>query len=257
MPLAIKTKFEAVAGCTLVEGYGLTEAGPVVTINPFHGEGRENSAGLPLPGTLVEIVSLDNPERVLPLGETGEICVTGPQVMAGFWNRPEETREALHAGRLRTGDVGYLDEDGYLYIVDRIKDLVITGGFNVYPRMVEEAIYLHPAVAEVAVCGVPDRHRGEVVKAFIKLAEGYTLTGAELRAFLKDKLAPFELPRKVEFRQEIPKTLVGKPLRRQLVEEEKQRLAEREARAAEARTALVAAENGENDSDDKDGDRAA
>jgi len=260
LPLAIKTKFEAVTGCTLVEGYGLTEAGPVVTINPFHGEGRENSAGLPLPGTLVEIVSLDNPERVLPLGETGEICVTGPQVMAGFWNRPEETREALHAGRLRTGDVGYLDEDGYLYIVDRIKDLVITGGFNVYPRMVEEAIYLHPAVAEVAVCGVPDRHRGEVVKAFIKLAEGYTLTGAELRVFLKDKLAPFQLPRKVEFRQEIPKTLVGKPLRRQLVEEEKQRLAERDARAAEARSALSADDNdndNDNENDNKDGDCAA
>lgn len=256
LPLAIKTKFEAVTGCTLVEGYGLSEAGPVVTINPFHGEGRENSAGLPLPGTLVEIVSMDNPERVLPLGETGEICVTGPQVMAGFWNRPEETREVLHAGRLRTGDVGYLDEDGYLYIVDRIKDLVITGGFNVYPRMVEEAIYLHPAVAEVAVCGVPDRHRGEVVKAFVKLAEGYTLTGAELRAFLKDKLAPFQLPRKVEFRQEIPKTLVGKPLRRQLVEEEKQRLAERDARAADVRSAL-AADNGDNDNDSKDGDCAA
>ena len=166
-------------------------------------------------------------------------------------------REVLHAGRLRTGDVGYLDEDGYLYIVDRIKDLIITGGFNVYPRMVEEAIYLHPAVAEAAVCGVPDRHRGEVVKAFIKLAEGYALTGAELRAFLKDKLAPFQLPRKVEFREEIPKTLVGKPLRRQLVEEEKQRLAEREARAAEARSALVAADDGENDNDDNDGDRAA
>ncbi len=256
LPLAIKTKFEAVTGCTLVEGYGLSEAGPVVTINPFNGEGPENSAGLPLPGTLVEIFSIEDPERVLPLGETGEICVTGPQVMAGFWNRPEETREALRGGRLRTGDVGYLDPDGYLYIVDRIKDLIITGGFNVYPRMVEEAIYQHPAVAEVAVCGVPDRHRGEVVKAFVKLAEGVTLTGTELRGFLKDKLAPFEIPRKVEFRQEIPKTLVGKPLRRQLVEEEKQRLAERDARAAEARTAL-AAESDDGDRDIKDGDCAA
>jgi long-chain acyl-CoA synthetase len=263
LPLAIKTKFEAVTGCTLVEGYGLTEAGPVVTINPFSGphggDNRENSAGLPLPGTLVEIVSTEDPERVLPLGETGEICVTGPQVMAGFWNRPEETREALHGGRLRTGDIGYLDEDGYLYIVDRIKDLVITGGFNVYPRMVEEAIYQHPAIAEVAVCGVPDRHRGEVVKAFVKLAEGHTLTGAELRAFLKDKLAPFQLPRKVEFRQEIPKTLVGKPLRRQLVEEEKQRLAEREARDAEARSALAPANTDDSagDNDIEDGDCAA
>jgi long-chain acyl-CoA synthetase len=256
LPLAIKTKFEAVTGCTLVEGYGLSEAAPVVTINPFRGEGRENSAGLPLPGTVVEIVSIEDPERVLALGETGEICVTGPQVMAGFWNRPEETREVLRNGRLRTGDVGYLDQDGYLYIVDRIKDLIITGGFNVYPRMVEEAIYQHPAVAEAAVCGVPDRHRGEVVKAFVKLAEGHTLTGTELRAFLKDKLAPFEIPRKVEFREDIPKTLIGKPLRRQLVEEEKQRLAERDARAAEARSAL-AAESDDADGGIEDGDRAA
>ena len=257
LPPAIKTKFEAVTGCTLVEGYGLTEAGPVVTINPFNGQGPENSAGLPLPGTLVEILSTEGPERVLPLGETGEICVTGPQVMTGFWNRPEETREALRGGRLRTGDLGYLDRDGYLHIVDRIKDLIITGGFNVYPRMVEEAIYLHPAVAEVAVCGVPDRHRGEVVKAFIRLAEGVTLTGTELRGFLKDKLAPFEIPRKVEFREEIPKTAVGKPLRRQLVEEEKRRLAERDARAAEARSALPVAEPDDNDRDIKDGDCAA
>ena len=123
------------------------------------------------------------------LGESGEICVTGPQVMAGFWNRPEETLDALRGGRLRTGDIGYLDPNGYLYIIDRIKDLIITGGFNVYPRVVEEAIYQHPAVAEVAVCGVPDRHRGEVVKAFVKLAEDVTLTGTELRGFLKDKLA--------------------------------------------------------------------
>ncbi len=257
LPLAIKTKFEAVTGCTLVEGYGLTEAGPVVTINPFIGAGPENSAGLPLPGTLVEIVSTEDRERVLPLGETGEICVTGPQVMAGFWNRPEETREALRGGRLRTGDIGYLDPDGYLYIIDRIKDLIITGGFNVYPRMVEEAIYQHPAVAEVAVCGVPDRHRGEVVKAFVKLAHGVTLTGAELRGFLKDKLAPFEIPRKVEFREEIPKTPVGKPLRRQLVAEEKQRLAERDARTAEARAALVAAAPDDNDSDINESDCVA
>jgi long-chain acyl-CoA synthetase len=257
LPLAIKTKFEAVTGCTLVEGYGLTEAGPVVTINPFNGESPENSAGLPLPGTLVEIFSTEDREGVLPLGETGEICVTGPQVMAGFWNRPEETREALRGGRLHTGDIGYLDQDGYLHIIDRIKDLIITGGFNVYPRMVEEAIYQHPAVAEVAVCGVPDRHRGEVVKAFVKLVNGVTLTGTELRGFLKDKLAPFEIPRKVEFREEIPTTLVGKPLRRQLVAEEKQRLAERDARTAEARAALVAAAPDDNNSDIKESDYVA
>ncbi len=236
LPLAIKTKFESVTGCTLVEGYGLTEAGPVVTINPIGGLNKENSAGLPVPGTMVEVVSLENPDKVLPLGETGEICITGPQVMAGYWRHEAETAEVLKDGRLRTGDVGYMDEDGYVYLIDRIKDLVISGGFNVYPRMVEEAIYLHPAVVETAVCGVPDKHRGEVVKAFVKLRAGETLTAGALREFLRDKLAPFEVPRKVEFREEIPHTLVGKPLRRQLVEEDRARLAAQEAGAAEART---------------------
>ena len=236
LPLPIKTKFESVTGCTLVEGYGLTEAGPVVTINPLGGLNKENSAGLPLPGTLIEVVSLENPDKVLPLGEIGEICITGPQVMAGYWRHEAETAEVLKGGRLRTGDVGYMDEDGYVYLIDRIKDLIISGGFNVYPRMVEEAIYLHPAVVETAVCGVPDKHRGEVVKAFVKLREGETLTAGALREFLRDKLAPFEVPRKVEFREEIPHTLVGKPLRRQLVEEDRARQAAQEAGAAEART---------------------
>ena len=260
---AIKTKFESVTGCTLVEGYGLTEAAPVVTINPFTGAGRANSTGLPLPGTVVEIVALDDPDRVLPLGEKGEICVTGPQVMAGYWQREDETKQALGLGRLRTGDVGYMDEDGYVYLIDRIKDLIITGGFNVYPRMVEEAIYLHPAVAEVAVCGVPDKHRGEVVKAFVKLRDhNGALTAGELRAFLKDKLAPFEVPRKVEFREDIPKTLVGKPLRRQLVEEERQRLAARDAVARDAaarNSAAGAAGNGgtQGSSGQRGGGRAA
>ncbi len=236
LPLAIMTQFESVTGCTLVEGYGLTEAGPVVTINPIGGLNKDNSAGLPVPGTLIEVVSLENPDKVLPLGETGEICITGPQVMAGYWRHEAETAEVLKDGRLRTGDVGYMDEDGYVFLIDRIKDLVISGGFNVYPRMVEEAIYLHPAVVEAAVCGVPDKHRGEVVKAFVKLREGETLTAGALREFLRDKLAPFEVPRKVEFREEIPHTLVGKPLRRQLVEEDRARLAAQEAGAAEART---------------------
>ncbi len=235
LPLAIKTKFESVTGCTLVEGYGLTEAGPVVTINPIGGLNKENSAGLPVPGTLVEVVSIENPDKVLPLGETGEICITGPQVMAGYWRHEAETAEVLKDGRLHTGDVGYMDEDGYLYLIDRIKDLVISGGFNVYPRMVEEAIYLHPAVVEAAVCGVPDKHRGEVVKAFVKLREGETLTAGALREFLRDKLAPFEVPRKVEFREEIPHTLVGKPLRRQLVEEDRARQAAKGAGTTEAR----------------------
>ncbi|HSR72549.1 MAG TPA: long-chain fatty acid--CoA ligase [Kiloniellales bacterium] len=228
LSLAIRTKFESLTGCRLVEGYGLTEAGPVCTINPSQGPDKPNSAGLPLPRTLVEIVSLEDPEIVLPPGETGEICITGPQVMLGYWRRPEESAAVLKNGRLRTGDVGYLDAEGYLYIIDRIKDLIISGGYNVYPRMVEEAIYLHPAIAEVAVCGVPDRHRGEIVKAFVRLRDGMALTGAELRGFLKERLASFEVPRAVEFVEAIPKTLVGKPLRRALVERERARLEGRE-----------------------------
>jgi long-chain acyl-CoA synthetase len=250
LPLAIKTKFEEVTGCILVEGYGLSESGPVVTINPIGGLNKENSAGLPLPGTLVEVLSLEDSDTVLPLGETGEICVSGPQVMAGYWNQEAESAVVLRNGRLHTGDVGYMDEQGYVYLIDRIKDLIISGGFNVYPRMVEEAIHLHPSVAEAAVCGVPDKHRGEVVKAFVTLREGETLTASALRAFLKDALAPFEVPRKVEFRQSIPKTLVGKPLRRQLIEEERLRLDAREAAHAAARSLA----NGETE---RDGGRAA
>ena len=228
LPMAIKTKFEEVTGCTLVEGYGLTEAGPVCTINPIGGLNKPSSAGLPLPATVIEITSLEDSDMLLPLGEVGEICVRGPQVMAGYWQQEDETNEVLRGGRLRTGDVGKMDQDGYVYIIDRIKDLIISGGFNVYPRMVEEAIYLHPAVAEVAVGGVPDKHRGEVVKAFVQVHDGAALTSGELRTFLRDKLAPFEIPRQVEFRDEIPKTVVGKPLRRVLIDEARRRIAARE-----------------------------
>ena len=249
LPQEVKTTFEALSGCSLVEGYGLTEAGPVCTINPFKGENRTGSAGLPIPGTVVEIVSLEDPDRVMPLGEPGEVCITGPQVMAGYWKQDEETAAVLRDGRLRTGDVGYLDEDGYLHLFDRIKDLIITGGYNVYPRMVEEALYLHPAVEEAAVCGIPDSHHGEIVKAYVKLRGGQTLTTVGLRTFLKDKLAPFELPRRIEFRDDIPKTALGKPLRRELVAEEVRKQAEKAARlakAAETREELVAAPSPEN-----------
>ncbi len=223
LPRAVQDTFERLTGCPLVEGYGLTEAGPVCTINPF-GAARPGSIGLPLPGTLVEITAIDDPDRRLPIGQRGEICISGPQVMAGYERRPEDTAEALRGGRLHTGDVGYLDADGYVYVVDRIKDLILNGGFNVYPRMVEEAILLHPAVAEASVCGVPDPHRGETVKAYVRLCEGAELTAAELRAFLRDKLAPFEQPRAIEFRAELPLTSLGKPSRRELVAEEMRRL---------------------------------
>ncbi len=220
LPLKVKKTFEDLTGCTLVEGYGLTEAGPVCTLNPLTGPNKPGSAGLPLPGTTIEILSLKNPRRAVPLGESGEICVRGPQVMAGYWKHEDETRAVLQSGRLRTGDIGYMDKDGYLFIVDRIKDLIITSGFNVYPHVVEETICTHPSVEEAAVAGIPHPHRGETVKAYVKLRSGGHLTTAELRAFLKDKLAPFEIPREIEFRDIIPKTLVGKPSRRELVAEE-------------------------------------
>jgi long-chain acyl-CoA synthetase len=224
LPVEVQETFERLTGCMLVEGYGLTEAGPVCTLNPFGGAHRPGSVGLPLPGTLIEIVSLDEPGRRLPLGQRGEICVSGPQVMAGYAERPEETAETLRDGRLHTGDVGYIDQDGYVYLIDRIKDLILNGGFNVYPRMVEEAILLHPAIAEASVCGVPDRHRGEIVKAYVRLREGASLETAELRAFLKDKLAPFEQPKQIEVRAELPLSWLGKPSKRALIAEELRRL---------------------------------
>jgi len=206
----IKHRFETLTDCTLVEGYGLSESAPVVTCNPFVGANKVGSAGLPLPGTVVEITSLKQPGRLLPLGERGEICVRGPQVMKGYWRRSSDNADTLADGRLHTGDVGYLDEDGYLFIVDRIKELVLVGGYNVYPRMVEEAIGGHPAILEVAVCGIPDPRFGEKLIAFICLREGETLSGGSVRAFLKDKLASFEIPRSYEFKDSLPKTIIGK-----------------------------------------------
>jgi long-chain acyl-CoA synthetase len=223
LPREIQATFERLTGCILVEGYGLTEAGPVCTINPF-GAPRPGSIGLPLPGTLVEITAIDDPDRRLPVGQRGEICISGPQVMAGYEGRPEETADAMRGGRLHTGDVGYIDQDGYVYLIDRIKDLILSAGFNVYPRMVEEAILLHPAVAEATVCGVPDRHRGETIKAYVRLCEGTELSASELREFLRDKLAPFEQPKAIEIRDELPLTWLGKPSRRALVAEEMRRL---------------------------------
>lgn len=226
LPVEVKQTFEKLTGCVLVEGYGLSEAAPVCTINPFVGVNKAGSIGLPVPGTIVEITSLDDPDQLLPVGKRGEICVTGPQVMAGYWGQPEETEAAFRGGRLHTGDVGYIDEEGYIFLIDRIKDLILNAGFNVYPRMVEEAIYLHPAVEEAVVCGVPDKARGEAVKAFVKLREGEELTARDLKNFLKDKLAPYELPRRVEFRNELPKTFIGKHSRLELIAEEMRRLNE-------------------------------
>ncbi|WP_395459083.1 long-chain fatty acid--CoA ligase [Azospirillum melinis] len=224
LPLEVKEAFERTTGCTLVEGYGLSECSPVATVNPavLHAT-KKGSIGLPLPGTIIEIVSLEEPRRVLPPGEKGEVCIRGPQVMKGYWRRPAETAQTLIDGRLHTGDVGIMDEDGYTTIVDRIKDMILCSGFNVYPRNVEEAIYLHPAVAECVVAGVPDEYRGQTVKAYVRLDDGQSLTAEALIAFLKDKLSPIEMPKVVEFRQELPKTMIGKLSRKALLDEEQGR----------------------------------
>ncbi len=220
LPAEIQSRFEDLAGCKVVEGYGLSETSPVVTVNPLDSGGKPGSVGLPLPGTVIKIVGLEEPDRALGLGERGEVCIGGPQVMVGYANRARDNLHTFRSGLLHTGDVGYVDDDGYLFIVDRIKDLILSGGFNVYPRMVEEVIHLHPAVGEVAVCGITDKHRGEIVKAYVSLGEGEELTAAELKAFLKDKLAPFQMPRQIEFRQSLPKTLIGKISKKDLLAKE-------------------------------------
>lgn len=220
LPLEVRMRFESLSGCKLVEGYGLTEASPVVSANPLGAEYKNTSVGFPLPGTVVEIRSLDDPQCVLPVGEKGEICLRGPQIMAGYWKNPKETEAVFIDGALRTGDIGYVDEAGYLYLVDRIKDLILCGGFNVYPRVIEEALHQHPAVAEAAVIGIPDAYRGQVPKAFVTLRPGTHATPELLHRFLKDYLSRIEMPKVIEIRASLPKTAVGKVSRKELVAEE-------------------------------------
>ncbi len=222
LPAEVQKTFQDLTGCKLVEGYGLTESSPTGATNPLDGRSRIGSVGLPLQNTTFTIVDVDDPSKVLDGGEVGEICISGPQIMKGYWNRPEETANALKGGRLHTGDIGYIDGDGFVHIVDRKKDMILSGGFNVYPRTIEDAIYEHDAVAEVIVIGIPDDYRGEAAKAFVKLREGASeFSLDELLAFLKDKLGKHELPAELEFRAELPKTLVGKLSRKDLAEEER------------------------------------
>ena len=220
LPIEVKRGFEAISGAILVEGYGLSETSPVAACNPPDAP-REGSIGLPLPATEISIRSLDDPTVELKTGETGEICIAGPQVMTGYWNKPQDTEDCFAGRFFRTGDVGYMDEDGYIFIVDRIKDVINASGFKVYPRRIEEALYEHPAVAEVVVIGIKDAYRGEAPKAFVKLTEGKQATGAELIHFLKEKLSKLELPAEIEFRDELPKTLIGKLSKRELRAEAK------------------------------------
>ncbi len=223
LPGPVHEAFENLTGGNLFEGYGLSEASPVVTCNPITGGNRVGSIGLPLPGTEIAIRSLDDRDVEVPLGERGEICLRGPQVMAGYWQRPEASAETLRHGWLHTGDVGYMDEDGYTFLIDRLKEVIVTGGYKVYPRHIEEAIHRHPAVAEVIVCAKPDDYRGEVPKAFVRLKDDMALDAEALHAFLADKLSPMEMPREVEFRDELPKTLIGKLSKKELIAEERAR----------------------------------
>jgi len=220
LPNDVRTAFTALTGCFLVEGYGLTEASPTVTCNPPAGEVKGGSVGTPVRGTTVEIRDPLHPERLLPLGEKGEVCVHGPQMMAGYWQRPADTKAVFVDGALRTGDIGYLDTDGYLFLVDRIKDVILCSGFNVYPRVLEEALYHHPAIHEAVVIGVPDAYRGQVPKAFVTLKPNAVATGEELRAFLTEYVSKIEMPCSVEIRDSLPKTMIGKLSKKELLAEE-------------------------------------
>lgn len=228
-PLLLETKkrFEALTGGKLAEGYGLSEAPTATHCNPMYGLNKEGSIGLPFPDVDCKIVSLDDGVTELGVGEIGELVLTGPQLMRGYWQMPTETANALREGWLYTGDIARMDEDGYFYIVDRKKELIKASGFQVWPREIEEVLATHPKVQEVGVAGIPDPYRGETVKAWIVLKPGETATPEEIREWCQDKLAKYKIPTHIEFRTELPKTMVGKVLRRVLVEEEKRLAAER------------------------------
>lgn len=218
-----KEKFESLTGGKVFEGYGLSEAPTATHCNPLFGENRTGSIGLPLPDVDCRIISLDDEVTVLPVGEIGELVVKGPQVFKGYHNMPTETTNALRDGWLYTGDIARTDEQGYFYIVDRKKELIKPGGYQVWPREVEEVISDNPKVLEVGVAGIPDPYRGETVKAWVVVKPGETLTEDEVKAWCKERLAKFKVPTHIEFREELPKTTVGKVLRRELVREHKEK----------------------------------
>jgi long-chain acyl-CoA synthetase len=234
LPVEVQQQFEKLTGATLIEGYGLTETSPTGAVCPIDkGMRRAGSCGVPIPGTIIEIRDMENPDRVLPPGKenVGDVCIIGPQVMKGYWKQPEETDKVLftHPASnwkgLRTGDMGYMDEDGWLYLVDRSKDLIISSGYNVYPRMIEEAVYEHPAVDEVIVIGIPDPYRQEAPKVFVKLKAGKTLTFEELKQHLASRVGKHEMPVAMEVRAELPKTPVGKLSKKELKAEERAKAA--------------------------------
>ena len=223
LPYEIRETFERRTGARVVEGYGLTEASPIIACNPLFGLVKDNSCGPRFPGTELFIRDPEPPYAARPQGERGEVCARGPQLMTGYWQKPEATAAVFHEGAVRTGDIGYLDEDGYLFLVDRIKDLILCGGYNVYPREIEDAAYHHPDVHEAIAIGIPDAYRGETPKLFVTPVEGSGLTPESLHAFLAERLNKIELPSQIEFRSELPRTLIGKLSKKELVEEERRK----------------------------------
>jgi len=219
LPITVLEEFEKLTGGVILEGYGLTEASPITHSNPVHRERKVGSVGLPVADTDCKIVDIEDGEKEVPLGETGELCIKGPQVMKGYWNMPSETALSLKDGWLYTGDIARMDEDGYFYIIDRKKDMIISEGFNIYPNEIDELIITHPKVSDAAAVGVPDRLRGEKIILYVVLKEGESALKEEIMGFCKERLAKYKVPKKVEFRKEIPKTPVGKVLRRVLREE--------------------------------------
>ena len=233
LPLEVKQRFEATTGAKLCEGYGLTESSPVVCSNPYEGLNKSGTVGQPIPGTHVKLVDREDPTRPPPPGEPGELVFAGPQIMKGYWQRPDADKDVFVGRWLRTGDVGLIDEDGYVKIVDRLKDMIAVGGFKVFPSQVEEVLYHHPAVKEALVIGIPDAYRGECPKAFVTLQEGAAIDGEGLKAWLNPQLGKHEKVCEVEVRLNLPKTLVGKLSRKELVAEER---AKAQSAAAQAGT---------------------
>lgn len=223
LPIEVQERFEELTGGRLIEGYGLTEASPVTHANPLWGYRKIGTIGVPFPDTEAMIVNPETGEEVA-VGEVGELIVKGPQVMKGYWNRPDDTFDTIRNGWLFTGDMAKMDEEGYFSIMDRKKDLIIASGYNIYPREVEEVLFEHPAIQEAAVVGIKDHYRGETVVAFVVLKAGASATAEELDTFCRAQLAAYKVPRQYIFREALPKTMVGKVLRRKLLEEEQENL---------------------------------
>lgn len=226
LPISLRHEFKAKTGGSIVEGYGLSETSPILTAHPIDGRYRDGSIGLPLRDTEISIRDPEDHTKVMQTGWRGEVCAKGPQVMKGYWKKEEETKKVMKDGWFHTGDIGIMDEDGFIFIVDRIKDMILVNGYNVYPRNIEEALYKHPGVQEVIVIGVYDKDRGQSPKAFVKKADSHpNLQEQELLEFLKEHISAIEMPRQIEFRDVLPKTMIGKLSKKELVEEEQKRLA--------------------------------